>query len=53
MKGPKAKEAMKFAAYLLEEASKNGKETAFELKTPFEEVPLLQTNKDFVFENMN
>lgn len=53
LKGPNAGNAMKFAAFLLEEVAQQGKEKALEVKTPFDELPLLEENKDFIFENMN
>lgn len=53
MKGPHLKNALAFAGYLVKEAETEGKEKALELKTPFDEVELMQQNKDFVFENMN
>ncbi len=44
--------AIKFAAFVIKEAPSVGKESALELKTPFNEVELLENTKDFVFENM-
>jgi hypothetical protein len=43
---------LKFAAHLVKEAETLGKEAALEVKTPFDEVELLENNRDFVFENM-
>lgn len=43
---------MKFAAFVTKEASEVGKEAALETKTPFNEIELLEANKDFIFENM-
>jgi hypothetical protein len=50
--GPKAGLAMKFAAFVTKEAQEVGKDAALELKTPFNEIELLESTKDFVFENM-
>lgn len=50
--GPKAGLAMKFAAFVIKEAPSVGKESALELKTPFNETELLERTQDFVFENM-
>jgi hypothetical protein len=43
---------MKFAAHVVKEASVVGKDSALELKTPFNEIELLEKNRDFIFENM-
>jgi hypothetical protein len=50
--GPKAGLAMKFAAFVVKEAGDVGKDSALELKTPFNELEILESNKDFIFENM-
>jgi len=50
--GPKGGLAMKFAAFVTKEATVVGKESALELKTPFNELEILESNKDFIFENM-
>ena len=50
--GPKAGLAMKFAAFVVKEATVSGKDSALELKTPFNESEILESNKDFIFENM-
>ena len=44
---------MKFAAFVVKEATVSGKESALELKTPFDENELLEGNRDFIFENMH
>jgi hypothetical protein len=44
--------AMKFAAFVVKEATVVGKDSALELKTPFNEIEILESNKDFIFENM-
>jgi hypothetical protein len=43
---------MKFAAFVIKEATVVGKESALELKSPFSEIDLLEGNRDFIFENM-
>ena len=43
---------MKFAAFVVKEATVVGKESALEVKTPFNEIEILESNKDFIFENM-
>lgn len=48
MKNPNA---MKFAAFVVKEATVSGKESALELKAPFDEIEILEANKDFIFEN--
>ena len=50
--GPKGGLAMKFAAFVVKEATVSGKDSALELKTPFNEIDILESNKDFIFENM-
>lgn len=50
--GPKGGLAMKFAAFVTKEATVVGKESALELKTPFNEIELLEKTQDFIFENM-
>lgn len=43
---------MKFAAFVTKEATAVGKDSALELKTPFNEIELLEKTQEFVFENM-
>jgi len=43
---------MKFAAFVLEEAAIVGPEKALQLKVPFDEVELIEDNKNFLFEGM-
>ena len=50
--GPKGGLAMKFAAFVTKEATVSGKESALEVKTPFNEIEILEKNHDFIFENM-
>jgi hypothetical protein len=50
--GPKGGLAMKFAAFVTKEAQVVGRESALELKTPFNEAELLESTRDFIFENM-
>lgn len=37
---------------MVKEAENIGKEAALELKAPFDEVSIIDTNRDFIFENM-
>ena len=48
----KLKEANKFAAFVVKDAQTVGKDVALEIKTPFDELQLLDQNRVFVFENM-
>jgi len=50
--GPKQGLALKFAAHIAKEAAVVGKETALEMKAPFNEVEMIETNREFIFENM-
>ena len=43
---------MKFAAFVLEEGKKVGKEQALQLKVPFDELAVIEGNQVFLFENM-
>lgn len=52
IQGPKAGLAMKFAAFVVKEATVVGKDSALETKTPFNELEILEANRDFIFENM-
>lgn len=45
--------AMKFAAFVIKEASEVGKEEALMQSMPFDERELLSTNNTFLFENMS
>lgn len=47
--GPKQGLALKFAAHIAKEAEATGKDAALEIKTPFDEIELLNANHDFVF----
>jgi hypothetical protein len=42
---------LKFASFVAKEAETAGK-SALELKTPFSEQEMIDTNRDFIFENM-
>ena len=44
--------AMKFCAFILEEAKNVGKDQALQLKMPFNENAVLLENQTFLFENM-
>lgn len=44
--------ALKFAAHIVKEAETIGKEAALEIQTPFNEIEVLESNRDFIFENM-
>lgn len=44
--------ALKFAAHIVKEAQTIGKDAALEIQTPFNEVEVLDNNREFVFENM-
>lgn len=43
---------MKFAAFVLEEGKKVGKEQALQLKVPFDELSVIEGNQVFLFQNM-
>lgn len=43
---------MKFAAFVIQEAGEVGKEQALLQQMPFSEIELLESNKVFLFENM-
>ena len=43
---------MKFAAFVLEESKNIGKESALQLKVPFDELSVIENNQVFLFENM-
>lgn len=45
--------AMKFAAFVIKEATEVGKEQALMVSSPFNEQELISSNKNFLFENMN
>ncbi len=47
-----SKNAMKFAAFVIKEVEVLGRDAALELKTPFEEKELIESNRSFLFENM-
>jgi len=44
---------MKFAAFVIKEATEVGKDVALMASSPFDESELINTNKNFIFENMN
>ena len=44
--------AMKIAAFVLEEVAKSGPEKALQLKVPFDEQALIEANKTFLFDGM-
>ena len=48
-----AGEAMKFAKFVINDAKVVGKENALQISMPFDEIELIDKNRDFVFENMN
>lgn len=50
--GPKQGLALKYAAFTAKEAELIGRDAALETKTPFNEVEIIDTNRDFIFENM-
>lgn len=52
IKGPKCGLALKFAAFMAKETETQGKE-ALKLEAPFDEQQLIESNKVFIFENMN
>lgn len=52
VKGKEGGLAMKFAAFVLEEGKNVGKEQALQLKVPFDELSVIETNQVFLFENM-
>jgi hypothetical protein len=53
LKGPKSGVAMKFASYLIEQVKERGKESALEVKTPFNEIEVIESNTHFIYENLN
>jgi hypothetical protein len=44
--------ALKFGAFTAKEAEVVGKDAALELQMPFNEVEVIDSNRDFIFENM-
>ena len=50
--GPKQGLSLKFAAHIAKEAENIGKDAALEIKTPFDEIEIVDGNRDFIFENM-
>ena len=52
IKGKEGGLALKFAAHIAGEAEVHGKDKAFSLKVPFDEVAVIQDNFDFLYENM-
>jgi hypothetical protein len=44
--------ALKFGAFTAKEAEVVGKDAALELQMPFDEVEVIDSNRDFIFENM-
>lgn len=44
--------AMKFAAFIVKEATEIGKDTALMQTMPFEEKAIIETNKAYLFEGM-
>ena len=52
IQGKQRGEALKKAAFILAEAAQVGKDAALELKTPFNEIDVIDGNREFIFENM-
>lgn len=52
IKGKESGLALKFCAFIVEEAKTVGKEQALQLSLPFNEIDALSNNKVFLFENM-
>ena len=50
--GPKQGMALKFAAHLAKEAEVVGKDQALEIQMPFNEIEVIDQNRQFLFENM-
>lgn len=50
--GPKQGLALKFAAHIAKEAETVGRDTALEISTPFDEVEVIDKNRQYLFENM-
>ena len=48
----KDKNAMKFASFVVAEVATVGRDAALELKVPFDEKELIESNRAFLFENM-
>jgi hypothetical protein len=43
---------MKFAAFVVSEVARVGRDSALELKVPFDERELIENNRTYLFENM-
>lgn len=44
---------MKFAAFVIKEATEVGKDVALMVSSPFNETELINSNKTYLFENMS